>query len=260
MGPTNWLLRPGCIGALFVLAHGASLPTQEYTILVGTVGTDTVAVDRFLRDELKLEGVLLVRQPRAHTLHYKAALAPEGRFTHMEMTWRDAEGNDMRTARITFGVDSIRSQLKDSNVRSFSTPPSLDAIPLPPRPWASHAYSILEHAAIVITMSQKGGDVELPWVMADDTSVVTKRARRVGADTLEIEFIAGLVRAGVGEDGRLVWMSGEIDSVTTVVRRAETDIDIDSLKAAFASRDTMGRYPASSAGSHEGALRGARRS
>jgi hypothetical protein len=236
-------MRSGSLCALLVITHGATRPVQEHTVLVGMVGADTVAVDRYLRDETKLEGVLFVREPQPHTMHYKAMFAPEGRFALMELTWRDVDGNDVQSARITFGVDSIRSELKDTSVHSFSAPTSLDAIPLPPRPWAMHAYSLVEHAAIIITMSEMRGEGKMPWIMAGETEAVTRRTRRLGADTFEIDYVGGPVRVQVDEGGRVVWLYGELDSVTIVVRRGESDVDLAGLAASFASRDTLKSLP-----------------
>lgn len=239
MRSMNWLMRTVSLCVVLVLTHGAARPAQKYTVLIGTVGADTIAVDRFLRDETMLEGVLLVRAPHTHTMHYKGTFAPEGRFALMEITWRDPAGNDMRSAKITFGVDSIRSELKEMAIESFSAPPTLDAIPLPPKPYARYAYSLLEHASIVITLSEMRGEGQMPWILVGGSAADTLRTRRLGANTYEIDYVGGSVRMQVSEDGRLAWMTGTIDSVAFVVQRADGDVDMAGLTAAFAKRDTL---------------------
>jgi hypothetical protein len=241
MKSMNRLMRAASLCVLLVLTHGAARPAQEHTVLVGTAGGDTIAVDRYLRDETKLEGVLLVREPRPHTLHYKGTFAPEGRFALLEITWRDAAGNDMGSAKITFGVDSIRSRLKHTAIESFSAPPVLDAIPLPPKPYTRYAYSLLEHASIVITQSEMRDEGVMPWILMGARAADTLRTRRLSGNTYEIDYIDGSVRVQVGEDGRIARMDGTIDSIVFVVQRAAGDVDLAALTSSFASRDTLPR-------------------
>jgi hypothetical protein len=241
-------LHFGDLCFLLLLAPGSTPPAQEFATLVGMAGADTVAVDRFARDETTLEGVLLVRTPRTHTMHYKAMLVPGGRISQLEMVWRDATGTEMRSARITFGVDSIRSIWKDGVEKSVSAAPSLAAIPLPPRPYAYQAYSMLEHAGMVVTMAKKPGLVPVEWMLTGGTKSLERRARRMRGDTLEIGFVDGPVRMHLGEGGRLVWLSGELGGTAIVIRRSETDVDLAALTASFARRDTAAPTPRRQAG------------
>jgi hypothetical protein len=230
-----------CVLLLFV--PGSTPPAQDFATLVGTAGTDTVAVDRFTRDETTLEGVLLVRTPRTHTMHYKALLVPGGRFSQLEMVWRDATGAEMRSARITFGVDSIRSTWKDGVEKAVSAAPSLGAIPLPPRPYAYQAYSLLEHAGMVVTMAKNPVSGPVEWMLTGATETVEGRARRMRGDTLEIGFLEGAVRMRLGESGRLVWLSGVLGGTAIILQRSEADVDLAALTASFARRDTAARMP-----------------
>jgi hypothetical protein len=241
MRSTTSLLQIGGLSALLLLTHGAMRPAQEYSALIGMSGTDTIAVDRYTRNETTLEGVLLVRSPYTHTLHYTAMLAPDGRFSTLEMVWRNLDGHELRKARIAYGVDSIRSQLSDPTERSFSALPTLDAIPLPPRPYAYNAYAMLEHAVLVITMAKKTTDPALEWILAGATEALARNGHRLSGDTIEVGFLDGPLHAVVDTTGRLVWLSGDVDGRTIIVQRSESDVDLSALATSFASRDTTPR-------------------
>jgi hypothetical protein len=226
------------IGMLLLMTYGAT-PSAQYTTLVGTVGTDTVAVDRFTRNTTTLEGVVFVRRPQPHTMHYKAALAPEGRFSRVEIIWRDAKGVEMRTANISFGVDSIRTEMKGTTALSIAAGPTLDAIPLPPQPYSSHAYSTLEHAAMMLLLTtNRPAAKELEWIVAGNSKAAKHRVTRVAGDTVEIDYVGGQVRALLGnKDRRLIAMSIGGAPQLTLIRRSASDINIARLTAAYAARD-----------------------
>ncbi len=225
--------------SLLFVASTTQPSEQQHTTLVGTIGSDTVAVDRFIRSAEHIEGVLFVRRPQPHTMHYKAALAPEGRFSLMEIIWRDTKGVETRSARISFGVDSIRSELKDGSVRKFSAPPTLDAIPLPPQPYASHCYALLEHAAIVLLMSKQPVMTDIEWISAGATKVEKRRIRRSVGDTIAIDFMAGPVRVYADTERRAIWLTVGNKPAQVVVKRSDKDINIEKLVASFVRRDRL---------------------
>ena len=235
------MFRSSILAAWSVLfvAAGATTGKDDYTTLVGTIGNDTVAIDRFVRTVNRLEGVVLIRRPHVQTMQYKALLAPEGRFTSMEIVWRDAKGVETRSANISFGTDSIRSQTKDSVSRSYGAPPSLNAIPLPPQPYSANCYSLLEHAAIVLLMAARPPLANLEWINAGASKVEKRSIRRTNGDTVDIDFVAGSVRAVVDSTHRVAWLSIGTAPSVTVVKRSATDVDIAKLTAAFAARDTL---------------------
>ena len=227
------------IVGVVVLSYAAK-PAAQYTVLVGTIGNDTVAVDRFTRDETSLEGVVFVRRPVAHTMHYKASLATEGRVTQMEIVWRDAAGKDMRSAMISFGIDSIRSLMKGGTIPSASAPVRLNAIPVPQQPHAAHVYGFLEHAGIILQLANRAS-TELEWITFGSRNTVKHRVTRVTRDTIEFDYIAGKVVAQIDSTKRLVSMTIGTTPVKTVVTRSDGDVNIIKLTANFADRDTLQR-------------------
>jgi hypothetical protein len=233
-----------CGVSTLLIITGARSNAPQAVSLVGTIGNDTVAVDRFVRDATVLDGVVFVRRPTPHTLHYKATIAPPaGRFTQLEIVWRDARGTETRSAKMSFGVDSIRSELKAGGVvRSAGALPALDAIPLPPSPDAVHTYALLEHAALVLVNSNKAMP-NLEWLAIGARRTEKRRVRVVLANLVEMDFAAGPLRVYLGPDKRVKSLSIGSGANQTIVRRSESDIDIAKLTASFASRDTLRSAP-----------------
>jgi hypothetical protein len=229
-------------GFLLLLVHAAPSPAIQQTILVGTMGSDTIAVDRFIRDSTSLTGAVFIRRPTPHTINYKATLAPpRGRFTYLELIWRDSRGAEFRRSITSYGIDSIRTQLRDGTVVSYSAAVDLDAVPLPPRADMPHAYSILEHVGIALLAPAGPAATQIPWFASGSNSIAKHRVRRVRGDTVQIDFPAGPVRMHMGSDKRLQWMSIGISPVQTFVQRSDKDIDIAKLAASFAGRDSLRR-------------------
>ena len=73
--------------ALFLFAT-APLAAQAPAYIVTRLGTDTVAIERYTRSSNKLEGDLVLRNPRVRTIHYIADLGSQGEIKSMTATVR----------------------------------------------------------------------------------------------------------------------------------------------------------------------------
>jgi Protein of unknown function (DUF2911) len=73
--------------ALFLFA-AAPLAAQAPAYIVTRLGTDTVAVERYTRSSDKLEGDLVLRNPRVRTIHYIAGLGSQGEIKSITATVR----------------------------------------------------------------------------------------------------------------------------------------------------------------------------
>src|SRR2546423_12146353 len=71
--------------AAFVLFVAGPLAAQSPTTayIVTRLGVDTVAIERYTRSNDKLEGDLVLRNPRVRTIHYIADLGPRGEIKSM---------------------------------------------------------------------------------------------------------------------------------------------------------------------------------
>lgn len=86
-------------------AGGAPAPTTFVTLM----GTDTFTVESFTRSEMRIEGLLVERNPRTHRVHYAAELAtPNGHIARLEaemQTQNESGGWDSQRWSITMGDD-----------------------------------------------------------------------------------------------------------------------------------------------------------
>src|ERR1700704_5074377 len=64
--------------AALILFVAAPLAAQARAYIITRLGTDTVAVERYTRSSDKLEGDLVLRNPRVRTIHYIADLGSQG--------------------------------------------------------------------------------------------------------------------------------------------------------------------------------------
>jgi hypothetical protein len=76
--------------AAFVLFAAGPLAAQApaTAYIVTRLGVDTVAIERYARSSDKLEGDLVLRNPRVRTIHYIADLGPSGEIKSMVATVR----------------------------------------------------------------------------------------------------------------------------------------------------------------------------
>jgi len=86
----------------------AQAPTAAY--IVTRLGVDTVAIERYTRSPSKLEGDVVVRNPRVQTFHYVADLGARGQLKNFHLTARRADAEASAPPRLevvdTFG-DSV---------------------------------------------------------------------------------------------------------------------------------------------------------
>ena len=73
--------------ALFLFA-AVPLAAQAPAYIVTRLGTDTVAIERYTRSSDKLEGDMVLRNPRVRTIHYVADLGPQGEIKSITATVR----------------------------------------------------------------------------------------------------------------------------------------------------------------------------
>ncbi|CAA9354851.1 MAG: hypothetical protein AVDCRST_MAG68-3875 [uncultured Gemmatimonadetes bacterium] len=85
-------LRPRLAGAVFLLA-GAALPARaqrDSAAFVTTYGSDTVSVERWVRDGSRWEAAVLDRSPVALLRRYSVELNRSGRVQRFEERWHNA--------------------------------------------------------------------------------------------------------------------------------------------------------------------------
>lgn len=88
-------LRPRLAAAAFLLAAsvlpaGAQAPVRDSAALVTVLGSDTVALERWVRTGNRWEAAAVVRSPSTSFRRYTLELAPSGAMRRFEERWYDA--------------------------------------------------------------------------------------------------------------------------------------------------------------------------
>ena len=97
------MLRLDFLSLLAILAVPASLSAQATadsgSFVVRHAG-DTVAIERFSRTGIKLEGTLALRNPKKTSEHYSAVIAPDATLPLIEVTIRQGADSGPVKAKI----------------------------------------------------------------------------------------------------------------------------------------------------------------
>jgi hypothetical protein len=178
-------------------AHGQRVDSAAFVV---RFGTDTLALERWVRTADGLEAVSVTRSPQTTVRRYAVRLDADGRVTH-----RVADG--AATAVAPAGT-----------------------IPTAAGFYAPQALALAQAAA--------ARDTLVSVQMLAGANVQTLRVRRIGPDAFELLNPAGAVtlRARLTNDGRLLF--AEAGPSTTIERVAW--FDIDAWAREFSARDARG--------------------
>lgn len=221
--------------AALLLFATAPLAAQTPAYIVTRLGTDTVAIERYTRSSDKLEGDLVLRNPRVRTIHYLADLGSQGEIKSITATVR--RPNDNPTAA---PVTRIAWQFADTvavmNVQRNGTTdttavgrkvyhgrvaPTLSVEPT--------SYGIFEQ----LLASAKLGRDSVPFtLMSPGTGPTTAIIlRRRGADTVLFTstFFPGWIEvAQVDSRGRITGVNSTATTIKTIAQRVPS-LDFDGV-------------------------------
>jgi hypothetical protein len=200
-------MRLICVAALLVAA--AIIPTSaayaqrvDSAAYVVRFGTDTLAMERWVRTADRLDAVSVTRAPQTAVRRYSLRFGADGRVTH--------------------------AAIGDGELTPVATP---GAIPMAGGFYAPQAVALAQAARARDTLTTvqmlSGGGAVQPF-----------RARRLGPDIFELLNPGGSVtaRAHMTADGRLVFLE---TGGSTTVKRVDW-FDIDAWAREFADRDARG--------------------
>jgi hypothetical protein len=181
-------------------ARAAGAQTVDSAAFVVRFGTDTLALERWVRTADGLEAVSVTRSPRTNVRRYAVRFGDDGRVSHV----------------MTDGA---------------MTPVS----PAGAIPTAAGFYA---PQALAFAQASRARDTLVVVPMIAGSNVQQQRIRRVGPDEFTVVSAAGAVtsRARLTNDGRLLFL--ESGGSTTVERVAW--FDIDAWAREFAARDERG--------------------
>ena len=214
-------------------------PAGERGAFVVRMGTDTVAVESYVRTADRLTGELVIREPDTRTRSYTAELRPDGtvrRFhvrlhslgmspvpTPYTFTY-DFSGD---TARVAYERDGER---EEQRVAGAGVGAAMLALRY------SHA---LQEQALLLARKQ-GRPEALTTLPVSARAAAEVRVRPLGGDSILLETADGPAVAWMDERGRITRFSGMRTTVKVVSERIP-GADVAALAAAFARRDHEGR-------------------
>ena len=199
---TAYLVRG--VGLALLFASNPPLHAQKATdsaAVIIRLGTDTIAVERWVRRSDRLESVLVERSPRTNVRRLTAQLDARGQITHVTI--------DQQQPRV----------------------PPAGAIPTPGGFYAPYAFAFMNAAHArdsLVTQQLLSGEAPQAF-----------QFRRVGTDHFDLVNSAGTttMRARLNRHGQLLWIDAP---PSTTVERVPW-LDIDALARNFSARDQRGQ-------------------
>lgn len=235
-GPGRMVHGIAVLGALSACAAGT-----EEKAFVETLGTDTMAVERYVRTADRIEGTRITRMGATQLVHYVADLGPEGDITRLAIEWTTPETNPDgpagRSATMTMGEDSAVVEVTGGNnpgttmvAVSDNTIPMVGITPL--------TLGLFEHA--VKQGVESGRDsLAVELLYPGRQTLLPNKVVRFGADSVRMDYFGMPILARIDADGNLLGRSGE-QTTMRVVTHAAAQVDIDALARDFAARDARG--------------------
>lgn len=240
-------MSPRILIAASLSLLSASLNAQTTPVsgaFVSTLGTDTIAVERYTRSGTKLEGDILYRFPRVRIVHYVADLG-NGKFKGMSVATRPVASDPATPplfSMITLlgdtsaSIEVQRNGRPDTTVlakRSYSgrVAPSVPGIP--------GAYGLYEQ---ILSYNQPAGADSMVLTMvgpAGGPNATLSMLRRTRDSLVFVSsFNNGWVeRVAVDANGRIVGVDATATTVKSVTKRAG-NLNFDALAAAWAAQET----------------------
>ena len=199
----------------------AQAPAAAY--IVTRLGVDTVAIERYTRSPSKLEGDVVVRNPRVQTFHYIADLGDRGQLKSFHLTARRADADPSAPPRLqvvdTFGdsvavVEVTRAGARDTTLSGRKLYHGHAAVAFPNQP---PAYGIYEQ--ILANSALKGDSVVYALIGPGAGELPAIILRRRGADSVAFRstwFPNWIEVARIDPRGRILGVNSTATTVKTI--------------------------------------------
>ncbi|HET7233562.1 MAG TPA: DUF2911 domain-containing protein [Longimicrobium sp.] len=219
------------VAALALAAAPAPAQQAETGAFVVTIGTDTLAVEKFTRAGSQVTGEMVSRSPRTVALSYDAVLNPDGTVQRMEMTSRVPGGTQPPTvANVQFTADSVFTRVqRGDSVFDY-------------RVAAAHAFPLMGYShvfyeqAMMHARGMRADSLQVSLVPIGANESYPMTVRMLGADSVRLANFAGVQRVATDARGRLMGLNGMESTQKFIVTRVP-DVDVDAFAAEFARRD-----------------------
>ena len=226
---------------LLVSAGAAAAQAPAPTYIVTRLGVDTIAVERYTRSPGKLEGDLILRNPRIRTFHYTADLAPNGVIKSLTIIVRrpgtDASAPPVMRAVTTFSdsiavIDVERNGQPDtvaSARKIFHGAVSPAFLTAPP------AYGIYEQILSTAGLGRDSVAYALIGLRSGPAPSIILRRRGADSVAFTSTFFPGWTEvARVDSRGRIMGINAMATTVKTMSER-DPKLNFDAISSAWAA-------------------------
>lgn len=218
---------------------------------VAMLGTDTLSVERYIRTNSYVEGDVVLRNPNARIVHYRATLGPQGQIVSFTSASRapnaDPTSQPMQQVTTSFGdtlaiVEVIRNGRRDSvtSVRKGFRGPVAVAMPTIPAPLGLYE--------ALLAANPSGGDSStFTLVGAGRAANNTLRIWRRGSDSVLVQNTWSpdwYEHLSVDSQGRITGGDWRATTVKALIRRVDNvqfDVIAKGWAAQQASRGQAGQ-------------------
>jgi hypothetical protein len=220
--------------ALFLFA-AAPLAAQSTAYVVTRLGTDTVAVERYTRSSDKLEGDLVLKNPRVRTIHYIAELGRQGEIKSLTASVR-RPNTDPAAAPVTRLSWQFSDTVAVMNVqRNGTTDTTVSGTKVfhgrvaPTLSVEPTSYGIYEQ---LLSSARLGRDSVAYTLMSPGsgpTTAIILRRRGTDSVTFQSTFFPGWIEfAQVDSRGRIDGVNSTATTIKTIAQRVPS-LDLDGI-------------------------------
>lgn len=216
------------------VAMPAAAQAPQTGAFVARLGSDTIAVERYMRTDTAITGVNVIRSPSTMVRRYTLTLAPDGTARRFHITLGSVDGRVVQDVTYDYASDdSVRIESRrDTAVRRLAV-----AAPGRPLPFFADLYAMWDVALQGARGSNTG------FALLAGRQAVRYGIERTGPNTIDLTNPSsdfGPLHARLDDAGRLLSLDL---TATTDKYRAErvADLDVLTLARDFAAREQQGK-------------------
>jgi hypothetical protein len=219
----------------FFLFAAAPLAAQAPAYIVTRLGTDTVAVERYTRSSDKLEGDLVLKNPRVRTIHYIADLGRQGEIKSLIASVR-RPNTDPTAAPVTrlswqFAdtVAVMNVQRNGTTDTTVSGTKTYHGRPAPTLSVEPTSYGIYEQLLSSARLGRDSVAFALLSPGSGPTPAIVLRRRGTDTVTFQSTFFPGWIEyAQVDSRGRINGVNSTATTIKTIAQRVPS-LDLDGV-------------------------------
>jgi hypothetical protein len=180
-------------------------------------GKDTVATERFIRSETRLQGELALRNQKQTSEQYSAVMGPDATLPLIEVTVREgpdsggSKGKIVQRARVIFKEDSVAvDEMGNAGIQTRVFATEAGAVP-----YLNLSFALLEQA--VRRARAAGNSSQVAFFNLGGGQTLIARLSPLGVDSLRLDIGDTRIHLRMDASGRL--LGGRIPVQDVTVQR-----------------------------------------